>query len=86
MQTIEITDKAADMIEGIRSGKTYSDLHNYILNAISDTVEKVIDPQEAFLMMGDLNTTQVLITYKTLVEELNRKTDKKDIEDMFDAT
>ena len=54
MKTIEVTDKTAEMIKEFRSGKKFIELHDYVLNAISDTVEKLIDPQEAFLMMSDL--------------------------------
>ena len=83
MQTIEITDNAAEIIKGLRSGGKFSELHDYVLNAISDTVEKHIDPQEAFLMMSDLNTVQVLLAHKKLIEELSRKTDTKDTHELL---
>lgn len=83
MQTIEITDNAAEIIKGLRSGGKFSELHDYVLNAISDTVEKLIDPQEAFLMMSDLNTVQVLLAHKKLIEELSRKTDTKDTHELL---
>ena len=85
MQTIEITDNAAEIIKGLRSGGKFSELHDYVLNAISDTMEKLIDPQEAFLMMSDLNTVQVLLTHQKLLEELNRKADAKDIKELLEA-
>ncbi|PDP59669.1 hypothetical protein [Prevotella intermedia] len=85
MQTIEITDKAAEMIKEFRSGKKFSELHDYVLNAISDTVEKLIDPQEAYLLMSELNTVQVLITYKKLLEELNNKRDTKGSHELLEA-
>ncbi len=85
MKTIEVTDKTAEMIKEFRSGKKFIELHDYVLNAISDTVEKLIDPQEAFLMMSDLNTVQVLLAHKKLIEELSRKTDAKDTHELLEA-